>query len=138
MIKATGLTRRFKDNVAVDHISFEVGEGEVFGFLGHNGAGKTTTIRMLTGQLRPNDGSASINGHDIVSGRKHIKPLIGVSFEYQNLYERVSGRENMRFFARLHGIGAKRVEELLERVGLQDRAGDKVKDYQLSQGAVSR
>jgi ABC-2 type transport system ATP-binding protein len=129
MIKATGLTRRFKDNVAVDHISFEVGEGEVFGFLGHNGAGKTTTIRMLTGQLRPNDGSASINGHDIVSGRKHIKPLIGVSFEYQNLYERVSGRENMRFFARLHGIGAKRVDELLERVGLQDRAGDKVKDY---------
>ena len=66
MIKATGLTRRFKDNVAVDHISFEVGEGEVFGFLGHNGAGKTTTIRMLTGQLRPNDGSASINGHSSV------------------------------------------------------------------------
>jgi ABC-2 type transport system ATP-binding protein len=129
MITATGLTRRFKDNVAVDHISFEVGEGEVFGFLGHNGAGKTTTIRMLTGQLRPNDGSASINGHDIVTGRKHIKPLIGVSFEYQNLYERVSGRENLRFFARLHGLDGKRVEELLGRVGLLERAGDKVKDY---------
>lgn len=129
MIKASGLTRRFKDNVAVDHISFEVGEGEVFGFLGHNGAGKTTTIRMLTGQLRPNEGSASISGHDVVTGRKHIKPIIGVSFEYQNLYERVSGRENLRFFARLHGIDGGRVEELLERVNLLDRAGDKVKDY---------
>jgi ABC-2 type transport system ATP-binding protein len=129
MINASGLTRRFKDNVAVDHISFEVGQGEVFGFLGHNGAGKTTTIRMLTGQLRPNDGSASINGHDIVHDRKHIKPIIGVAFEYQNLYERVSGRENLRFFARLHGIDGERVEELLERVGLLNRAGDKVKDY---------
>jgi ABC-2 type transport system ATP-binding protein len=129
MINASGLTRWFKDNVAVDHISFEVGQGEVFGFLGHNGAGKTTTIRMLTGQLRPNDGSASINGHDIVHDRKHIKPIIGVAFEYQNLYERVSGRENLRFFARLHGIDGERVEELLERVGLLNRAGDKVKDY---------
>lgn len=129
MIQASGLTRRFKDNLAVDHISFEVGKGEIFGFLGHNGAGKTTTIRMLTGQLRPNEGSAAINGHDIVTGRKNIKPIIGVAFEYQNLYERISGRENLRFFARLHGIDGDRVEELLGRVGLLDRAGDKVKDY---------
>jgi ABC-2 type transport system ATP-binding protein len=129
MIQANQLTRRFKDNVAVDHISFDVGKGEVFGFLGHNGAGKTTTIRMLTGQLRPNEGSAKIDGHDIVDGRRYIKPIIGVAFEYQNLYERVSGRENLRFFARLHGIDGNRVEELLERVGLTDRAGDKVKDY---------
>jgi ABC-2 type transport system ATP-binding protein len=129
MIKASHLTRVFNSLIAVDHISFHVNRGEVFGFLGHNGAGKTTTIRMLTGQLRPTSGQASIDDHDVVTERFAIKPMIGVVFENQNLYERMSGRENLSFFAELHGVGNKRVDELLEMIGLSDRAKDKIKIY---------
>lgn len=129
MIIADQLTRTFDGVLAVDHISFDVDAGEVLGFLGPNGAGKTTTIRMLTGQLRPTSGSASIAGHDIVSGRAGIKPLIGVVFEHQNLYERMSGYENLSFFAELHGVGRERLTSLLDMVGLQNRAKDKIKTY---------
>jgi ABC-2 type transport system ATP-binding protein len=129
MIQADQLTRSFNGVLAVDHISFAVDAGEVLGFLGPNGAGKTTTIRMLTGQLRPTSGSATIAGHDIVSGRAGIKPLIGVVFEHQNLYERMSGYEDLNFFAQLHGVGRERVNRLLEMVGLQSRAKDKIKTY---------
>ena len=129
MIKVNSLTRVFNGLMAVDQISFHVDHGEVFGFLGHNGAGKTTTIRMLTGQLRPTSGHAFIDGHDVVKARAAIKPMIGVVFENQNLYERMSGRENLSFFAELHGVEDKRVAELLEMVGLSDRAKDKIKTY---------
>ncbi len=129
MIKVSNLTRVFNSLIAVDHVSFHVNHGEVFGFLGHNGAGKTTTIRMLTGQLRPTSGHALIDGHDLVNERVAIKPMIGVVFKNQNLYERMSGRENLLFFAELHGVGDKRVDELLEMVGLSDRAKDKIKIY---------
>ena len=129
MIKVNSLTRVFNGLMAVDQISFHVDHGEVFGFLGHNGAGKTTTIRMLTGQLRPTSGHAFIDGHDVVKARAAIKPMIGVVFENQNLYERMSGRENLSFFAELHGVEDKRVDELLEMVGLSDRAKDKIKTY---------
>ena len=129
MIKVNSLTRVFNGLIAVDQISFHVDHGEVFGFLGHNGAGKTTTIRMLTGQLRPTSGHAFIDGHDVVKARAAIKPMIGVVFENQNLYERMSGRENLSFFAELHGVEDKRVAELLEMVGLSDRAKDKIKTY---------
>jgi ABC-2 type transport system ATP-binding protein len=129
MIQANQLTRTFNGVLAVDHISFGVDAGEVLGFLGPNGAGKTTTIRMLTGQLRPTSGSASIADHDIVSGRAGIKPLIGVVFEHQNLYERMSGYENLSFFAELHGVGKERLTYLLDMVGLQNRAKDKIKTY---------
>lgn len=129
MIQAEFLSRSFNGKIAVDRISFHVRPGEIFGFLGHNGAGKTTTIRMLTGQLRPTSGRASISGFDVVAQRSHIKPMIGVVFEYQNLYERMSGRENLLFFAQLYDVGARPVDELLEKVGLADRANDKVKTY---------
>jgi ABC-2 type transport system ATP-binding protein len=129
MIKVNNLTRVFNGLIAVDQVSFHVDHGEVFGFLGHNGAGKTTTVRMLTGQLKPTRGHALIDGHDVVKERVAIKPMIGVVFENQNLYERMSGRENLRFFAELHGVGDQRVDELLEMVGLADRANDKVKIY---------
>jgi ABC-2 type transport system ATP-binding protein len=129
MIKVSNLTRTFNSLIAVDQVSFHVNRGEVFGFLGHNGAGNTTTIRMLTGQLRPTSGQASIDGHDVVRERAAIKPMIGVVFEHQNLYERMSGRENLSFFAELHGVGDERADELLEMVGLADRAKDKIKTY---------
>lgn len=114
---------------AVDGISFDVAPGEVFGLLGHNGAGKTTTIRMLTGRTRPTGGSARIAGFDIVSQRTEIKPIINLVFEEQNLYDRLTGRDNLEVFADLYGAPRKRVDELLETVNLVDAAKRRVKTY---------
>jgi ABC-2 type transport system ATP-binding protein len=128
-IDVNGLTRTFNDLRAVDNISFAVEAGEIFGFLGHNGAGKTTTIRMLTGQLRPTAGRAQVAGCDTATEQQRLKPLIGVVSEHQNLYERMSGKENLTFAAQLYGVENKRVDEVLNQVGLTDRAGDKVQNY---------
>jgi len=128
-IEAENLTRTFNGLRAVDGITFTVEEGEVFGFLGPNGAGKTTTIRLLTSQLRPTSGRARVAGCDVVSERERLKPQIGVVFEHQNLYERLSGRENLAFSARLYGVDGQRVDEVLAQVDLQERAGDSVKRY---------
>ena len=128
-IEVKGLSRTFDGLRAVDNISFTVGTGEIFGFLGHNGAGKTTSIRMLTGQLRPTEGHARVAGCDVVAEQQRLKPLIGVVSENQNLYERMSGRENLTFAARVYGTSGKPINEALEHVGLLDRAGDKVQHY---------
>lgn len=128
-IEVDGLSRTFKDVQAVDNISFNVLAGEVFGFLGHNGAGKTTTIRMLSGQLRPSSGHARVAGCDIVTERGRLKPLVGVVSEHQNLYERMSGRENLAFAARLYGTSHERIDDALDQVGLLERAKDKVQYY---------
>jgi len=90
MIETVDLRRTFNGRLAVDGVSFAVERGEVFGFLGPNGAGKTTTIRILTGQLLPSGGSARVAGFDCASEAQKLKPLIGVVFEQQNLYERMS------------------------------------------------
>ena len=128
-IQVNSLTRDYKDLRAVDHLSFEVEPGEIFGFLGPNGAGKTTTIKMLTGQLRPTEGSAKVAGWDIVEERDQLKPCIGVVFEYQNIYERLSARDNLMFIARLYGVDKKRVDQVLEQVGLTERAKERSKKY---------
>jgi ABC-2 type transport system ATP-binding protein len=128
-IEATNLSRSFNGRKAVQDLTFSVGEGEVFGLLGPNGAGKTTSIRMLTGQLRPSSGAARVAGCDVVRDRQALKVQIGVVFEYQNLYERMSGRDNLQFAARLFGCGRGSVEEMLEKVGLTDRARDPIRDY---------
>ncbi len=128
-IEVSKLTRDFNSLRAVDDICFRVKSGEIFGFLGPNGAGKTTTIRMLTGRLRPTSGSARVMGWDIVSDRQNLKSQIGVVFEYQNIYERLSGRDNLRFAARLYRVDKSRVEELLDQVGLTKRAKDKASAY---------
>ena len=128
-IEVENLSRTFNDLKAVDNISFSVQAGEIFGFLGHNGAGKTTTIRMLSGQLLPTSGRGQVAGCDVVSEQKRLKPLIGVVSEHQNLYERMSGRENLEFAARLYGQTNRRVDEALEQVALLERAKDKVKNY---------
>jgi len=114
---------------AVDGISFSVAEGEVFGLLGHNGAGKTTTIRMLTGRARPTSGTASVAGYDVVRQRDQVKPVINAVFEDPNLYDRFSGRDNLRFFAELYGAPSSRADELLETVGLTAAGKRKVKTY---------
>lgn len=128
-IEVESLSRAFNDLRAVDNISFAVEAGEIFGFLGHNGAGKTTTIRMLSGQLSPTSGGGRVAGCDIVTEQQRLRPLIGVVSEHQNLYERMSGRENLEFAARLYGQDMQRVDAVLEQVDLLDRAKDKVQNY---------
>ncbi|HDQ74037.1 MAG TPA: ABC transporter ATP-binding protein [Chloroflexi bacterium] len=128
-IQVQDLTRDYNGLRALDHVSFSVAPGEIFGFLGPNGAGKTTTIRILTGQLRPTAGSAQVMGCDVVDDREWLKPQVGVVFEHQNLYERLSAYDNLRFTARLYGVSPVRVDEVLSQVGLTERARDRVKKY---------
>lgn len=129
-IDVRNLSRHYGAVKAVDDISFSVSRGEIFGLLGHNGAGKTTTIRMLTGRTKPTSGSAHIAGFDVVTQLDQVKPLINLVFEDQNLYERMSGQDNLRFFAELYGAPSARVIELLDRVGLDAEARKrKVKTY---------
>jgi ABC-2 type transport system ATP-binding protein len=123
------LARHYGDVRAVDGISFSVAEGEIFGLLGHNGAGKTTTIRMLTGRTRPTAGRASIAGYDVVEELDQIKPIINLVFEDANLYERLTGKDNLAMFARLYGVPVSRADELLDLLDLSDAAGRRVKTY---------
>lgn len=129
VIDVQNLVRTYNGLRALDGITFSVAQGEIFGFLGPNGAGKTTTIKILTGQLRPTSGRARVCGYDVVSQRQELKTRIGVVFETQNLYERLSARENLAFTARLYGAPARRVDEVLAQVGLQNRAREPLKKY---------
>ena len=128
-ITAENLTYTFGDLIAVDHINFQVNEGEILGFLGPNGAGKSTTVNMLTGQLIPKEGKATLLGMDIVKKPKEIQSQIGVCFEIANLYEQISGVENLNLFARLFGVKNFDAEVLLQRVGLDGRGKEKVERY---------
>jgi ABC-2 type transport system ATP-binding protein len=119
---------------ALDGISFRVEPGELFGLLGPNGAGKTTTIRILSTLLLPDSGSAFVLGRDVVSDAKQVRRSIGFMFGGERgLYGRVSGWENLRYFANLYGMPTRqstpRIGELLEMVGLSERARDKVDTY---------
>ena len=129
MIEATDLRRRFGEKEAVAGISFSVRRGEIFGLLGPNGAGKTTTIRMLTGQIDPSGGSARVAGCDVLKERAHLKERIGVVFEEQNLYDRLSARLNLEFSCWLYGVETSRVDEVLNLVRLRDRAKDPVRTF---------
>lgn len=128
-IVAENLTYRYGDLTAVDHISFHVAAGEVLGFLGPNGAGKSTTIKMLTGQLRPQAGTATLLGQNMATHAKQVQGHIGVCFELTNLYEQMSGAENLALFARLFGIQGFDPEPLIDRVGLNGRGQDRVDTY---------
>ena len=128
------IKRQVKEVVAVDGISFNVHSGELFGLLGPNGAGKTTTIKMLTTLLIPTDGSASIQGMDVVREADKIRSRIGFIFGGERgLYWRLSGLDNLRYFASLYYVDAevakKRIPELIEMVGLQGREKEKVEGY---------
>ncbi len=114
---------------AVKNISFEVSPGEILGFLGPNGAGKSTTIKMLTGLLAPGSGSGQILGRDIGRDDPALQAQIGVCFEEKNLYLEMSALENLNFYASLFGIRKPASLELLRRVGLADRAGERVRNF---------
>lgn len=131
----TGVIRRtVKEVLAVDGISFTVEPGELFGLLGPNGAGKTTTVKMLTTLLLPTEGRAAVGGFDIVDDAQEIRKRIGFIFGGERgLYWRLSGGDNLRYFASLYHVdpelAKRRIPQLLELVGLTDRADEKVEGY---------
>ena len=128
-IVAENLTYRYGQLLAVDHIHFEVAGGEILGFLGPNGAGKSTTVKMLTGQLLPKEGRATLLGLDVARQPKQVQAQIGVCFEITNLYENMSAIENLKLFANLFGVSGFDADALLKRVGLDGRGKDKVEGY---------
>lgn len=133
MIKARDLVRRFGQLEAVRGVSFEVVEGEVFGFLGPNGAGKTTTIDMLCTLLRPTSGSAFINGFDVVRQRDDVRRSIGLVFQQPTLDETLTAAQNLRFHAYAYGVPAadreSHIRELLTMVELWDRRAESVRVF---------
>lgn len=128
-IVADQLKYAYDKTLAVDGISFDVAPGEIMGFLGPNGAGKSTTIKMLTGQLKPASGAASVLGMDVSRKPKDVQARIGICFEITNLYEQLSGAENLKLFARLYGIKDYDPQPVLERVGLPERGTDRAENY---------
>jgi ABC-2 type transport system ATP-binding protein len=114
---------------AVKGITFNVTEGEIFGFLGPNGAGKSTTIKMLTGQIKPKNGGISALGMDITKKTGKVQEKIGICFERTNLYENMSAIENLKLFANLFNMKTFDADELLTRVGLKGREKDRVSTY---------
>ncbi|ACR79533.1 MULTISPECIES: ABC transporter ATP-binding protein [Kosmotoga] len=122
VIEAKDLSKRFKEVLAVDQVSFEVNEGEILGFLGPNGAGKSTTIRILTTLTRPTSGTAIVAGYDILREPSKVREKIGLVSEKTILYDRLTAMENLMFFAKLNGLddkkARKRCLELLEVVDM--------------------
>src|ERR1700726_1761961 len=126
------LTKQYGTRLAVNDLSLQVRRGEVFGFLGPNGAGKTTTIRMALGLIAPTSGSVEILGHDVVKHRAEILPRVGALVETPALYLYMSGRNNLRAVASvLGGVPDKRIDAVLEMVGLRARQKDRVRTYSL-------
>ena len=132
-IAVQGLAKRFGEVLAVVDVSFEVGQGDLFGFLGPNGAGKTTTINMLTGLARPDAGMIGIAGIDCTSNPKAAQHMIGVVPDESNLYPELNGFENLCFCAALYGMQKKkreaRAHELLETFGLAEAGTRKFAGY---------
>ena len=124
VIIAKELTRKFGNFTAVDHISFEVRQGEIFGFLGANGAGKTTAIKMLTGILSSSAGTAKVAGYDINKQRNKLKENIGYMSQKFSLYEDLTLRENIRFYGGIYGLSkeeiTRKTAEMSERLQLKD------------------
>lgn len=128
------IKRTVKEIIAVDDVSFEIQEGELFGLLGPNGAGKTTTVKMLTTLLIPTSGSASVKRFDVVNQADEVRKRIGFIFGGERgLYWRLSGIDNLRYFASLYSIDPnvtkKRIPYLLDMVGLNGRGDEKVQGY---------
>ncbi|MFQ5583118.1 MAG: ABC transporter ATP-binding protein [Calditrichia bacterium] len=122
-MKAEKLTKRFGDFTAVDQVSIEVYEKEIFGFLGANGAGKTTLIRMLCGLLLPSEGSANVAGYDVYRQNEQIKKSIGYMSQKFSLYEDLTLSENIKFYGGIYGLSAREInnqeEKIITQFGLQ-------------------
>ncbi len=133
MIKVKGLVKKFEKITAVDNISFDIADGEIFGFLGPNGAGKTTTIRMLTTLIRPSSGTIEIDGMDSSSDAEKIRKIIGILTETPGMYEKLSAFENLRYFASFYNIEEKKIkaniEKFLKMFELWERRNDMVATF---------
>ena len=133
MVQVDGLARSFGDIEAVKGISFDIAEGEIFGFLGPNGAGKSTTINMLCTLLRPTAGSARLNGFDVQHDRSDVRRSIGLVFQQPTLDEYLTAEQNLRFHAYAYAVPKdvreQRLRELLEMVELWDRRKSPVRTY---------
>jgi sodium transport system ATP-binding protein len=116
MIEVENLVKHFGPVRAVDGLSFTAAEGEILGLLGPNGAGKTTTLRMLSTVLRPSGGTARIGGHDLIREPSAVRAALGVLPEYWGLYGRLTPREHLRYFGRLYGMEASRLERRIDEV----------------------
>jgi len=132
-IEVLSLHKAFGENRAVQGVSFKVGQGEIFSLLGPNGAGKTTTISMLSCLLRPDDGDARIMGHSIRSDGNGVKSALGVVPQDIALYEDLTAHENLSFWGKMYGLRGselkKRVDEVLDIIGLRERANERVGKY---------
>jgi ABC-2 type transport system ATP-binding protein len=133
ILRANNLVKKFGDITAVDDVSFEIYEGEIFSLLGPNGAGKTTTISMLSTLLAPTSGDAMINGFSIKNHNMQVRNYIGIVPQEIALYDDLTALENLYYWGRLYNLGGRalelRVAEVLEQIGLTDRAKDRIKTY---------
>lgn len=117
MIEVKNLSKSFKNIKAVDNISFAVNEGEIVGLLGENGAGKTTTLRMIATMLKPTEGTANINGFDILKNSSKVRSEIGILFGGEvGLYDRLTARENIKYFAMLNGLSEEQARENIKNL----------------------
>ena len=133
MINIKSLAKRYGNLVAVDNLTLDIEENEIFGLLGSNGAGKTTTIHMLATLLKPTSGTATVNGYDIVRQPAKVRESIGIVFQAPSSDDMLTGHENLYVHSLLYSvprdIRKKRIDEVLELVGLLDRKNDRVKTY---------
>lgn len=139
-IEIDDLVKRFGDVTAVDGLSLEIREGEIFGLLGPNGAGKSTIINLLSGLIEPTSGSAIVGGYDITKRPGKVRELIGVCPQHSAYYKYLTGRENIKLFGDLHGMLKELINErsaqLIEKIGLEEAADRKSDGY--SGGMVRR
>lgn len=132
ILRVQNLTKVYGTRRVVDALTFEINRGEIFGFLGPNGAGKTTTVRMLFGLITPTSGTISILGYDMPAYRSQVLPYVGALIETPALYRHMSGRDNLRAIGSvLGGVSKKRMDDVLDLVGLRNRAKDIVRTYSL-------
>jgi len=127
MIEVRNLTKKFNERTVLNRITFQVKEGEIFGYLGPTGAGKTTTMRIILGLLKPTAGDALVWGQNL-GGNEGLRRRVGVLLEHDGLYERISAYENLDYYAQLYSVSnrVEKIENLLEFVALSDRKNDKV------------
>ncbi|MDF2616583.1 MAG: transporter, ATP-binding protein [Sedimentibacter sp.] len=136
MIQVVDLSFSYTKNKFLENISFEVSEGEIFGFLGPSGAGKSTLQKILTGLIKTYKGRSIVNGIESKDYRNNFYENIGVDFEFPSLYEKLTGRDNLEFFGSLYSKKLRNIDEMLEMVGLKNDGDKKVSEY--SKGMKSR
>ncbi|MFI3170853.1 MAG: ABC transporter ATP-binding protein [Eubacteriales bacterium] len=132
LLKLENVTKKIKQKTIVDNVNLTINSGEIVGFLGPNGAGKTTTIKMIMGLFSITEGNISICGHDVRTDFENAMRNVGAIVENPDLYKRLSGRQNLEYFANFHGKEAvDNIDSVVELVKMKERIDDKVKNYSL-------